>query len=147
MELRGVVIQDKSGCLLIMLRLEFHARPSGETMSLLPACDERLLKLTSQGFSPEQSQETRPFRETPESFGIRCAQPLKVDGQLRRVEILAWPRRWHRMRRQLGRRHADLRHSMAVLGAKPAILRPDHFLDGGLSAKHTASAAGQGPAA
>ena len=52
-------------------------------MSLLPARDQRLLKLAPQGFSAEEAQEARPFREAPEPLGIGRAQPLKVDGQVR----------------------------------------------------------------
>ncbi len=51
MELRGVIIQDKAGCLLKMLGLELHACTGREAKSLLSPRDECLLKLAPQSFS------------------------------------------------------------------------------------------------
>ena len=78
-------------------------------MGLLPASDQRLLELAAQGFSAEQAQEAGAFGKAPKPLGIGRAQPLKIDGQLRRIEILACGRRGKRMRRQVRRRDAHLR--------------------------------------
>src|SRR5579871_4018229 len=127
MELRRVVIQKKARGVLKMLRLELHVRRGREAMRLLPAGDQRLLELAPQGFSAEETQEATPLGKAPEPLGIGRAQPLKLNGQLRRIEIRADRRRRERVRRQVGRRYAHLRQTLAVGGAQPPIRRPDHL--------------------
>src|SRR5947209_7333264 len=105
MELRSMVIQDQASCVLKMLRLEFHAGRGRETVSLLTASDQRLLKVAPQGFSAEEAQEPRPLGKAPEPLGRGRAEPLEIGGQLRRIEILAELRRGERMRRQVWRRN------------------------------------------
>ena len=89
MELRAVVVADEPRSLLEMLRLEFDDRGRAETMRLLTPGDERLRERAAERFAAKETQAARPRREAEDLLRPRRPQPLEVDRQLRRVEILA----------------------------------------------------------
>src|SRR5262245_49220838 len=114
MKLGAVVVADQPCRLLEMLWLEFDDRGSAEAQCLLAACDERLAKLAADGFAAEQPQMAAPCAETEQLFRPWRTQPLKIDRQVFAVEILADRGSEELRRRQIRRRHFQMRNALPV---------------------------------
>ncbi len=116
-------------------------------MGLLPPGDERLPEQAAQRLAAEETQAARPRREAEYLLRPRRPQPLEVDRQLRRVEILTRRRRGKLVGGQGWRGRLQRRNSLPVQGPQPAVLAPDHLLNGRFPAKRAAAAVLQRPAA
>ncbi len=87
MELGAVVVANKPGELLKMLRLKLDDRGRAEAVRLLAAGDEGLAKQTADRFPSEEPKISGAGREAEKFFRIGCAQPLKVGRKPGAVEI------------------------------------------------------------
>ncbi|MEJ1970336.1 MAG: hypothetical protein WDN03_17165 [Rhizomicrobium sp.] len=146
-EFRAAVVADQARRLLVVRRRDVEPRRCGVAEILLPPRHQRLLEHAADALAAVEAQVPRPRRQAEQPVGIRRAQPLKVDRQLRRIELGARRRRRKGMRWQGGRRRLDLRHRVVAGGAQPAIGAPHHRLDRGLAPQHAAAAIAQRPAA
>ena len=127
-ELGAVVVADQAGHLLEMFGLELDDGRGAEAMRLLPAGDQRLAKQAADGLPAEEAQIAGTRGEAEQLLGPGRAQPLEIDGQLRRVEVLALGRRRKGVRRQGRRRRLRAARSpAAVRGAQPAVLAQTIF--------------------
>src|SRR5688572_1136238 len=89
MEFRAAVVAGESGQLLKMLRLEFDDGHGAIAVRLLTAGHERLAEETADGFASVEAQVAGTRGEAEDFLGPGCAEPLEINGQLRRVEIFA----------------------------------------------------------
>src|ERR1035441_8564712 len=92
----AVVVADQAGHLLEPIRLEVDHGSRAEAVRLLPPGDQGLEKQAAQRFTAVEPQVAGAFRQAEEFGRPRRAQPLEVQGEFRRVEVLAcrWGRRF-----------------------------------------------------
>jgi hypothetical protein len=114
---------------------------------VLAARHQCLAKLAAQAFAAVKAQVAGPCGQAEQLFWPRRAQPLEGRRQLRRIELFAHRRLGETVRRQGGRGGLQLRRSLSIHGAQPAVLAPHHRLDRGLAAQRAGAAIAQRPAA
>src|SRR5690606_2828415 len=108
---------------------EVHLRLGPEGEMLLPARHQRLLEEAADRLAADEAKEARPFGQRQDAFRIWRAQPLEVERQFGRVEIVTRLAGFDPRSRAGRRLDLQLRHRAAMLQPQPAVVAPDAFLD------------------
>ena len=92
-ELAAVVVTNEPCHLLIVFRFKLHDCLSSDTMRLLTPGHEGLSKRAADRVAAKEAKVSRAFNQAEDLTGPRRAQPLKLHGQLLRVEVFTNRRR------------------------------------------------------
>src|SRR5688572_24855039 len=88
MELETVVVADQAGHLLKVTGTGLQASDGGVAVCLLAARDEGLLEEAANRLPAVQPEKAGTRGQAEELVGPRRSEPLKIDRQLRPIEIL-----------------------------------------------------------